>query len=281
MKQGIFILLLGVILVLGVVFFLIVNIPNKNKEIENMPEIIDNMNAESTNNENEKDIEMENKILETTEEESEDENPRLKNLGIEIDSWNKNTNLAGDLLFSKSLVYDDGRVSGNKVLVDFGHTEKYRPDGIGNIEYWFHVPLGTKVMAPIDGKVTIDFFDHTEDWGVNIHPESSDLIISFEHVVNVAVKEGDMVQTGDIIGEAAPRNTFNDKIAMTELAVWRGGSGIIKYCPFDFLDESLKPIYQEKIDKLAEDWENFLGKDVYAQEAWVSPGCLVKSIQEK
>ncbi|PIN89916.1 hypothetical protein COU60_02375 [Candidatus Pacearchaeota archaeon CG10_big_fil_rev_8_21_14_0_10_34_76] len=207
--------------------------------------------------------------------------PVLMNLGLDIEPLNNETNLAGDLIFSKSLVYDDGRVSGDKVFVDFGIKEKYSPEGIGNIEYWFHVPLNTKVKAPTGGVVKIDYFEHTEDWGVNILPNDSDLIVSFEHLVNLMVKDGEYVTAGEFIGEAAPRNTFDDKIAMTELAVWKGGNTIIKYCPFDYLDESLKPVYQEKLNKLATEWEEFVDKDVYEQERWVSPGCLVSFIQEK
>ena len=75
---------------------------------------------------------------------------------------------------------------------------------------------------------------------------------------------------------------INDKIAMTELAVWTGGiNGIYKYCPFDFLDENFKPVYEEKLNRLVRDWEEFIGKDVYYQDAWVSPGCLVDKIKER
>ena len=204
----------------------------------------------------------------------------LKNLGLDIEPLNKETKLAGNLIFTKSLIYDDGHISGDKVFVDFGIKDKYRLDSIGNVEYWFHVPLNTKVRAPVDGVVKVDYFEHTQDWGVNINSKDSDLIVSFEHLVNLMVENGDYVTAGEFIGEAAPRNTFGDKIAMTELAVWRGGISIIKYCPFDYLDESLKPIYEEKLNRLASDWEEFIGKDVYEQEKWVSPGCLVPSIKE-
>ncbi|HLD80734.1 MAG TPA: hypothetical protein VJA40_01915, partial [archaeon] len=36
--------------------------------------------------------------------------PVLQGLGFNIDAWNKNTNLAGDFIFSKKLLFDDGRV---------------------------------------------------------------------------------------------------------------------------------------------------------------------------
>ncbi|MEK7147830.1 MAG: hypothetical protein AAB758_00875, partial [Patescibacteria group bacterium] len=119
---------------------------------------------------------------------------------------------------------------------------------------------------------------HTQDWGVSLVPKGSSWIVSFEHLVNLRVKEGDVVKVGDIVGEAAPR--FGNAIAMVELAVWTGGQSIIKYCPFSFLDESLKPIYGEKIRQLASDWESFAGMDVYREENWVLPGCLVDKIVE-
>lgn len=207
--------------------------------------------------------------------------PVLKNLGVNIDAWNKQTNLAGDLIFTKKLLFDDERVSNDKVFIDFGHKEKYRSNDIGSIEYWFFVPLKTKVRAPVDGKVQVVFFDHTQDWGVNFVQEGSSWIVSFEHVVNVAVKDGNIAKAGDIIGEAAPRRTFNNEIAMVELAVWTGGKEIVKHCPFLFLKDDLKPVYEEKLKKVANEWEEFIGKDVYQQEKWAAPGCLVESIVER
>ncbi len=207
--------------------------------------------------------------------------PVLKNLGVNIDSWNKQTNLAGDLIFTKKLLFDDGRVFNDKVFLDFGHKDKYRPNDIGSIEYWFYVPLGTKLMAPTDGFVQVAFFNHTQDWGINIKSKDSNWIVSFEHVVNLKVKDGDIVKAGDIVADAAPRTTFNNEIAMTELAVWEGGNrGVVKYCPFNFLEESLKSIYQQKLNQLVKDWEEFIGKDVYQEEKWVAPGCLVYKIDE-
>ena len=210
-----------------------------------------------------------------------DEKPILKNLGINIEPWNRETNLAGDLMFDKRVIYDDGRVHNDRVLLDFGYPDKYRKEFVGSIEYWFFVPLGTKVRAPIDGTVQTGFFEHTKDWGISFYPEEgSNWIVSFEHVVNLAVKDGDRVNAGDIVAEAAPR--INKEISMVELAVWRPSRDhIYKYCPFEFLDESLKPMYEKKINQLVKDWEEFIGKDVYKQEDWVAPGCLLHNITER
>ncbi len=116
---------------------------------------------------------------------------------------------------------------------------------------------------------------------MSIKQPNHDYIVSFEHVFNLKVKEGDYVSVGEVVGDASPRNTLKNKIAMVELAVWKGGSRIEKFCPFDFLDENIKSKYNDKLNNIANEWETFIGKDVYRQENWVSPGCLVKMIVEK
>ncbi len=220
------------------------------------------------------------KITEPEESALKELKPVLHNFGVNIEPLNKQTNKAGNIIFTKKLLFDDGRVSNDKAFIDFGSKDKYLKDSIGTIEYWFFVPLKTQVKAPISGKVGVSYFEHTKDWGINIYPPGSEYIVSFEHLVNLNFKDGEIVNVGEIVGEAAPRVTFNYDIAMVELAVWKGGSNIFKFCPFDFLEESLKLEYTEKINTLASEWEDFTGKDVYKQEEWVSPGCLVDMIVE-
>ena len=237
-----------------------------------------NLVEDSQNMQSPQNSEILTPIINEVPESSEVSPPVLKNLGINIEPWDKQTNRAGDLIFTRDLLFDDGRVSNDRPFVEFGYSDGLRE--LPWIEYWFHVPLGTEVRAPADGTVTVDFFDHTQDWGVNIR-QGNEWTVSFEHLVNVAVEDGQYITAGEIIGEAAPRNTFGDKIAMTELAVWKGGrDGIVKYCPFSYLDDSLKPVYEEKINQLVGDWEDFLNKDIYNQEDWVEPGCLLESIIE-
>ncbi len=205
--------------------------------------------------------------------------PVLSNLAFEIAPWDKGTNKAGDLIFTKKLLFNDGRVSNDKVFVEFGHSDTSRP-GMPWVEYWFFVPLGTKVRAPAGGSAKVSFFEHTNDWGINID-NGSGWEVGLEHLAKVNVKSGDVVKAGDIVGEAAPRKTFNNEIAMTELAVFRGGVQVEKFCPFQFLEDSLKSEYSQKLTRLAKDWEEFIGKDVYQEEKWVAPGCLMEKIIEK
>ena len=52
----------------------------------------------------------------------EDVPPIMKNLGVNIDTWNKQTNLAGDIIFTRKLLFDDGNVVNKWVFVEFGGT---------------------------------------------------------------------------------------------------------------------------------------------------------------
>ena len=211
----------------------------------------------------------------------------LKNLGINIEPWTRETNRAGDLIFTKKLIFEDDNIMNEWVFIEFGGRGQRKNDPNKNIEYWFFVPIGTKLRAPVDGVVSVGFFNHTQDWGISILQPgswpihtSSPWFVSYEHMINLTVKEGDVVKAGDIVGEAAPRiKTPDYEFAMVELAVWTGGGP--KRCPFLFLAEDLKPIYEQKINQLAKEWEEFIGKDVYQQEDWIAPGCLLHNITER
>jgi len=200
-----------------------------------------------------------------------DERPVLEGLGV---------NIPEDFIFSKDVLFDDGIIKNEKVFLEFGEPEHAVDNPNKNVEYWYFLKPKTKIKAITEGTVSLFFIEHTQDWGVSIHPENSEYIVSFEHLINLEVEEGDIVKPGNIIGEAVPWSA-NNKVGFTELAVWTGGRNIFKYCPFDFLSEELKPVYEQKISRLASDWESFIGKDVYNQEDWVSPGCLIDKIQEK
>lgn len=212
-----------------------------------------------------------NPISDNSDSSEKDKRPVLNGLGI---------NIPEDFILSKDVLFDDGNIKNEKVLLEFGEFEHNTDNPDKNIEYWYFLKPKTKVRAITEGIVSLFFIKHTQDWGVNIHPKNSEYIVSFEHLINLEVEEGDIVKPGDIIGEAVPWSVSN-KVSFTELSVWTGGRNIFKYCPFDFLSEELQPVYEQKINRLASDWENFIRKDVYQQENWVSPGCLIDKIQEK
>ena len=202
--------------------------------------------------------------------------PVLHNLGINIEKYDSATKMAGDFEFKNKNYVD------NKIFTEFAHKivndmgEKLLP------EIGFNAPVGTKVVSPIDGVITdVKFYEPSQDYLVSMKTdESSPWIVGFEHVHNMRMKVGDKVLVGQELAEVSPsygRTEFGN----IEINVWTGGQNIIKHCPFEFLEESLKPIYEEKINQLAKDWEEFIGKDVYKQEDWVAPGCLLHNITER
>lgn len=202
--------------------------------------------------------------------------PVLKNFGIRIEPWDKKTNRAGDFLFENKNYVD------NKIFTEFGHKivnemgEKLLP------EIGFNVPVGTLVISPIVGVVTdVKLYEPSQDYILFMKTEeNSDWIVGFEHVYKVKVKAGDKVVVSQELAEVSPsygRTEFGN----VEINVWTGGQNIIKFCPFEFLDESLKPIYEEKINQLAQDWEEFISKDIYQQKDWVAPGCLLHNLTER
>lgn len=202
--------------------------------------------------------------------------PVLKNLGVKIEPWDKTTKRAGDFLFERKNYVD------NKIFTEFAHRivndmgEKLLP------EIGFNVPVGTKVVSPIDGVITeVKLYGPSQDYILFIKTdESSPWIVGFEHVYHVRIKAGDTVVAGQELAEVSPsygRTEFGN----VEINVWTGGQQIVKYCPFEFLEESLKTRYEEKINRLASDWEEFVGENVYQQEKWVAPGCLLHNMTER
>ena len=121
----------------------------------------------------------ENEIIENEEQQNEQQVteemiPVLKNLGIILDTPNTQTKRAGDLLFDKKVVWEDGGQYSDKAFGEFGEMGK-RKDIINlpGVEYNYAVPIGTKVYAAGDGIAHIFYIEHTEDWGVNIQPEKN------------------------------------------------------------------------------------------------------------
>lgn len=203
----------------------------------------------------------------------------LYNIGVNLEEYSPATNKAGDFLFTKTI----GDHYSNKALLEFG-AELTGPGGTDVMPHpTYFLPRGTKVFSPVNGKVEdVRSQAESNDYELVIVPDGfSSWRISLDHIINVLAKKGDIVETGDIIGQVAPSNSsaVPPELGWVELQVWKESSffwqrEMLATCPFLLLEEGKKQDIALKITKLAEDWENFLGKDVYKQEKWVSPGCL-------
>src|SRR3989344_3360954 len=97
---------------------------------------------------------------------NEDTPPVLKNLVVNMGPWDRQTNRAGDIVFSKKLLFNDGYINNEKVFLGFGEFEHSVNNPDRSVEYWWFLSPGTKVRAPADGVVSVGCFEHTKDWGV-------------------------------------------------------------------------------------------------------------------
>ena len=202
--------------------------------------------------------------------------PTLYNLGVHFGTWNKQTNRAGDFLFRKGL-FDDKIFLESAAYVVGSNGPKYIP------ELTFHLPEGTKIVSPVNGTVfKIDKL-YSDDYSVHIRTTpNSQWLVTFEHLENLTVEEGQSIEVGTILGDAS---TFGgvDGMAFTELVVWKGGAtemDITKACPVPLLDPSVKPALEASIRQLAKDWESYMKKDIYDETAWFAPGCMREQLTE-
>ena len=206
----------------------------------------------------------------------ENNQPILQNLGLKIEPWDKTTNKAGDFLFeSKKYV-------NNKIFTEFGEIVEGDKGKKTLPEIGFNVPVGTTIISPIDGIVTdVKLYEPSQDYIISFKTDlNSPWIISFEHVEDVSVAKGDKVIAGQKIAKVSP-SYGKTEFGNVEIAVWQGGINIVKYCPTTFLRNDLKQEYASKFTQLTADWESFREENVYRQEDWVAPGCLLNNLTEK
>ncbi|UCG95653.1 MAG: M23 family metallopeptidase [archaeon] len=196
--------------------------------------------------------------------------PAIYDIGINLASWDSETNMAGDVSFN-GLQYDE------RIFIEFGGD---MGDGSLNVHPMFVLPLGTEIHSVSNGTVYWIETLNENDYDICVNRYDGDpWCVSYEHVMNPRVKEGDRVKTGDVIGEAGRINEFTE-FGKFDLKIWKGGQTILNHCPYELLDESVKKEKQGDISRLIEDWEKYLGKNVYNEGEWVSPGCALETLEE-
>lgn len=196
--------------------------------------------------------------------------PVLYGIGIDLAPLDPATNLAGDVYF-QDLGYDD------KMFLWFGMDYG---DGSLNPHPMFVLPLGTEIHAVSDGTVQWIETLGDNDYDVCVYRHEGDpWCVSYEHISSPRVSEGDTVKTGDVVGEAGRINDFVE-FGKFDLKVWRGGLTILNYCPYELLHESVRQEKQAGITRFIRDWEEFMGRDIYPEDEWLSPGCAVETLEE-
>jgi len=208
--------------------------------------------------------------------------PVIEHIGITIDYYNKQTNTAGDFVFYTSTYLGDPEVY-KKVFHDYGEMVK---DSSGSMkqspEAAYIVPLGTKVRATTDGIITHITQRPESDTGFVItKPESPLWTFGYDHVMNLTVKKGDRVVAGQILGEVSNFNPWlrADGYGLVEVSVAYTNTAYIAYCPFMYLDESVKQDYLDKIKALYASWEEYMGdSSLYDENNYFIPGCIQKNL---
>lgn len=199
--------------------------------------------------------------------------PTIYDIGINLEPYDSETGFAGDVAFD-GLTYD------NKVFTEFGGD---MDGGSLNVHPMFVIPLGTEIHAVSDGIARVSELDHGGDYDVCVQRDDNDeWCISYEHVQNLRIKDGDTVIVGQIIGEAGTINEFTDS-GKFDLKIWKGGvseDDILNYCPYALFDETVNEEKLEKLSRFISDWEEFIGEDVYDEDSWHSPGCVYEKMYE-
>jgi len=207
------------------------------------------------------------------------EEPKIENIGVEIDFYNAQTNKAGDFVFDTFTYPWNSEVYNTKVFHDFGELVL---DASGSVkvapEAAYIVPLGTKVLAMTDGIVTNIKLQETGDneFGIT-KPESPLWTFGYDHVIKLTIKEGDAVVAGQVLGEVSDYNKWlrGDGYGAVEVFVANTVSSFIPYCPFMYLDESVKQDYLNKIKALYVSWEEYTGNSsLYDEDNYFMPGCV-------
>lgn len=199
--------------------------------------------------------------------------PITYNLGINFDGFS----------FTKS----DLSHYNNKVFLENGDVLS-GPDGKEMIPHPMYVlPPGTEILSVTDGKVVdIQYQNQHDDYSLVVQPSDSSWTIDYDHVTNVKVKKGDAVTAGQVIAEVslAVGGLRQSNLGFTEVMIFEDsgfGGNNPTACVYNLLDESVKEEFHERIYKLVADWEEFKGdENIYDEDSWESPGCIVNEINE-
>lgn len=205
----------------------------------------------------------------------------LKSIGFHLDFYNATTKRAGDIEFSdtlKKVILSDPIY--HKIIVsDFGIQDKRSPNDPAkrNVQPTFILPLGTKVLAPADSMVVKVEKLYSNDWTIWFAQENeSQWVYETEHVDNPTVRVGDTVKAGDIVAEISSHDSnHHPGFGVLEIGLlYTGQNQPAHYCPYAYLDASIKDDIGKKFTTFYQAWEEYVGDTtVYSQESYALPGC--------
>ncbi|MDO8649721.1 MAG: M23 family metallopeptidase [Candidatus Berkelbacteria bacterium] len=203
---------------------------------------------------------------------------KIKSLGINLAPFDPATGMAGDLEFTKTKF-----TSGIQLLFsDFGYVIKAANSASGqdksNPQPTFIAPLGTKVMSLVDGVVFNVPKLYSNDYSVQVYDgEDATWVYETEHIINVTVKKGDKVKAGQVVGEVSDYSAHGyDGQGLFEIGLLKGGQTPQHFCPFSYLDESIKDTTLKQLSALMKSWEEYRGDMTLYPDESTYPilGCL-------
>lgn len=135
----------------------------------------------------------------------------------------------------------------------------------------------TKVISAIEGVVLEIKTQSANDSELFIQPNANSAwVIGYDHIANVAVKKGDTVRVGTLLGNPAIQNNglyrFEFQINQED------GANSRHICPTTLLHATVKDSVIADLVKMESAWESLGGPDMYNQSAESPAGCLKTSL---
>lgn len=176
-------------------------------------------------------------------------------------------------------------------ISDYGHLDAAgTANERRNPQPTFFAPLGTPVLAPVDGVVAEVKVLYSGDWTIMYGTQTghNDATWETEHVIDVLVKPGDVVKAGqqvasvsDYVCTYSKKQYGNDEycgtgIGLTELGYLVGGNPPQHFCPFgELTDPVALPWIEAALAGARQEINQLAGKDLFKTSKWSAPNCIV------
>jgi hypothetical protein len=139
----------------------------------------------------------------------------------------------------------------------------------------------TKVVSASNGVVTfIKDQSDSGDFEVIVQPKDGSMwTVAYDHLTKLAVKKGDVVKAGDVLGEPA---TQGNGALRFEIQVNKDENGVTTHiCPSTLLANDVKDVVLAELTTMQKSWESTTGLELYDLSVQNPVGCLMKSMSPK